>query len=258
MSQAPQTLEGWYALHDIRAFDWTSWKRLDPDEQKVIAEEAIEFFQRCERVEDADEGSSALYAVPGHKGDLFILHLRETVDELVNLELAFSQTRLADFTRPTYSFLSVTELSQYLAGDDSRENPQYQAHIARRLRPEIPPARYMSFYPMDKKRDVGENWYSLPMEERQNMMASHGQIGRSYRGQVQQMITGSIGFDDWEWGVTLYSDDPLPLKKIVHEMRFDEASAKYGLFGSFYIGLRLPAEELEEYLSGRLVLPTTK
>jgi len=124
--------------------------------------------------------------------------------------------------------------------------------LAPRLWPKIPPRRYLCFYPMNRKRGEMENWYQAPMTERQRMMREHGLIGRRYAGQVTQIISGSIGFDDWEWGVDLFADDPLVFKKLVYEMRFDEASAVYGLFGSFYVGLRFPAAELGTLLSGRM------
>jgi chlorite dismutase len=108
-----------------------------------------------------------------------------------------------------------------------------------RLYPEIPPHRYACFYPMDRRRGEDQNWYTLPIEERARQMGEHGLVGRRYAGDVKQIITGSIGFDDWEWGVDLFADDPIVFKKLVYEMRFDEASASYAKFGPFYIGIRL-------------------
>ena len=137
-------------------------------------------------------------------------------------------------------------------------NEQVAAYLAQarktmedRLRPDIPARRYVCFYPMDKKRGEEKNWYDAPFAERQRMMQDHGFIGRGYAGQVTQIISGSIGFDDWEWGVDLFADDPVVFKKLVYEMRFDEASALYGLFGPFYMGLRFRAEELGALLEGR-------
>jgi chlorite dismutase len=104
---------------------------------------------------------------------------------------------------------------------------------------------------MDKKRGDMRNWYQVPIADRQKMMSEHGLIGRRYAGQVTQIISGSVGFDDWEWGVDLFADDPLVFKKLVYEMRFDEASAAYGLFGTFYVGLRFFAAELGTFLAGQ-------
>ena len=121
---------------------------------------------------------------------------------------------------------------------------------ASRLWPEIPQRRYLCFYPMNKFRGETKNWYGEPIRERQRMMREHGMIGRHYAGRVTQIISGSIGFDDWEWGVDLFADDPLVFKKLVYEMRFDEASAIYGLFGSFFVGLRFPSSRLESLFDG--------
>ena len=117
-----------------------------------------------------------------------------------------------------------------------------------RLFPEIPSAKYVCFYPMDRKRGEEKNWYQLPIAERPRQMAEHGEVGRRYAGKVKQIISGSIGFDDWEWGVDLFADDPLVFKQLIYEMRFDEASAVYALFGTFYIGQRTPAAELGKLL----------
>jgi hydrogen peroxide-dependent heme synthase len=121
-----------------------------------------------------------------------------------------------------------------------------------RLFPAMPPNRYICFYPMDRKRGEEKNWYTLPMEERQRQMNEHGLVGRRYAGEVKQIITGSIGFDDWEWGVDLFADEPLVFKKLIYEMRFDHVSAVYALFGTFYIGLRCPASHLHDLLEGNL------
>jgi len=121
-----------------------------------------------------------------------------------------------------------------------------------RLYPEIPGARYICFYPMDRKRGETRNWYTLPMAERQRQMHEHGTVGRRYAGEVRQIISGSIGFDDWEWGVDLFADDPVIFKKLIYEMRFDEVSAVYALFGQFWVGLRCPAGQLAGLLSGEV------
>jgi chlorite dismutase len=121
-----------------------------------------------------------------------------------------------------------------------------------RLYPDIPNARYLCFYPMDRRRGEEKNWYTLPIRERQRQMHEHGMVGRRYAGEVKQIITGSIGFDDWEWGVDLFADDALVFKKLIYEMRFDEVSAVYALFGTFYLGVRCPATDLAKLLSGEL------
>ena len=121
--------------------------------------------------------------------------------------------------------------------------------MAPRLWPEIPPAKYLCFYPMDRRRGESVNWYTEPMADRQRMMHEHGMVGRRYAGEVRQIITGSIGFDDWEWGVDLFAEDPLVFKKLIYEMRFDYVSAVYALFGAFIVGLRVPAADLPGLLA---------
>ena len=124
--------------------------------------------------------------------------------------------------------------------------------VASRLFLEAPPRRHVCFYPMNKRRGEAKNWYAVPVEERSRMMRDHGMIGRHYAGAVTQIISGSIGFDDWEWGVDLFADDPLVFKRLIYEMRFDEVSAVYALFGTFYVGVRCPVSGLGKLLSGEL------
>jgi chlorite dismutase len=124
--------------------------------------------------------------------------------------------------------------------------------MAPRLFPAFPDAKYLCFYPMDRKRSDGANWYTVPFADRQRMMHLHGLIGRRYGDVVKQIISGSIGMDDWEWGVDLFANDPVTFKKLIYEMRFDEVSAVYALFGQFFIGLRLPIEKLTGWLEGKL------
>src|SRR5699024_80941 len=108
-------------------------------------------------------------------------------------------------------------------------------------------SKYICFYPMGKNRDLDDNWYMLRIEDRKKLMRDHGMIGRKYAGKVKQFITGSQGLDEYEWAVTLFSDNILEFKKIIYEMRFDETSARYGVFGDFFVGIHLPAQELPEF-----------
>lgn len=247
MAEVPGTLEGWYALHDFRRIDWAAWKRLGAAEQQAILDEATAFFAAAEQV-GTTQGSSALYSVIGHKGDLLILHLRPTMEELADLERGFAQTRLADFTTQSYSYFSVTELSLYEAsargGGETPEQMMQSPFVQKRLMPQIPDYPYICFYPMNKRRGETVNWYTASMEERRELMRQHGSTGRRYHEQITQMITGSMGLDDWEWGVTLFGRDALPIKKLVYEMRFDEVSAKYAEFGPFHMGMRLAPADL--------------
>jgi hydrogen peroxide-dependent heme synthase len=138
---------------------------------------------------------------------------------------------------PELGFVSLTELAEYTPRGDE---PRLVAMREARLHPRLPTRRVIAFYPMSKRRAGRDNWYELPFEERLRLMEGHGRIGRSYAGKVLQLITGSTGLSDWEWGVTLLADDPKDLKEIVHEMRFDEVSSRYGEFGPFTVGLAAP------------------
>ncbi|OEH93250.1 hydrogen peroxide-dependent heme synthase [Bacillus solimangrovi] len=245
MSEPAKTLEGWYSLHDFRSIDWVAWKQLSSDEREAIIHEFQAFLNKLNETQEEKVGSHAFYQIIGQKADFVLMTLRPTMNELGDIETAFNKTRLADYTIPVYSYVSVVELSNYLPADkDPNEDPQIQA----RLKPILPQWEYLCFYPMDKRRQGDDNWYMLSMEERMNMMRSHGMIGRQYAGKVKQIITGSVGFDDWEWGVTLFSDDVLQFKKLIYEMRFDEVSARFGEFGSFYVGTRLPQERISNFL----------
>ncbi|MGV3724975.1 MAG: hydrogen peroxide-dependent heme synthase [Actinomycetota bacterium] len=251
MPEVPETLEGWYTLHDFRLIDWPRWKALPAEERTAALAEAAEFLRAAEAVADAPEGDSSLYTMVGHKADLMFLHLRSTPDELNAIENAFARTRLADFTTRPYSYVSVTELGLYEAQSRGAiENPMAAPFVKARLKFHAPADKpYMVFYPMNKRRGEHENWYMLPMDDRRGMMRSHGTIGHKYFGIVQQMITGSVGFDDWEWGVTLFAADPLQFKKLVYEMRFDEVSARFAEFGAFLLGKRVGPDDLAQLLS---------
>ena len=268
MAQVPMTIEGASVLHNMARFCWTAWRALPESERKSIVDEAAAALLPAE-----EAGKSALYSVIGHKADFMLLHFRDSFDELKAAELRSHSLRLHAFLEPTSSYLSVVELGLY---DSSVKlyrslaergvephSPEWQREIEEsmerqreamhtRLYPKIPAARYLCFYPMDRKRGEDKNWYRLPIEERQRQMQEHGEVGRRYAGKVQQVITGSIGFDDWEWGVDLFADDPLIFKKLIYEMRFDEVSAVYAAFGTFYIGVRCPLAKLGELLSGKL------
>lgn len=247
MSEAAQTLEGWYALHDFRAIDWTAWRLAEEGERAAALDELQSFLAEWQSVEDNKQGSTAFYSIVGQKADFVFMHLRETLEELNALENAFNKTTFAQFTIPAHSYVSIVELSNYMAppGTDPMQSPE----ILARLKPILPKWNHICFYPMNKRRQGNDNWYMLSMEERRNMMRSHGMIGRTYAGKVKQIITGSVGFDNWEWGVTLFAEDALQFKKLVYEMRFDEVSARYGDFGDFYVGNRMTDEKLQQLFS---------
>lgn len=246
MNEAVQTLDGWYALHDFRTLNWKAWKAEDGETRGQIVQEFMELTGSFTDAAAARKGSYGQYVIAGHKADLLFLHMRPTIAELIEIETAFNRTRLAEYMTRPYSYLSVVELSSYLA--KGVEDPDTDPYLQKRLKPVLPEPKHICFYPMNKKREGDDNWFMTPMEERRDMMISHGKIGRAYADKVRQIITGSIGLDDWEWGVTLYADDPLQFKKLIYEMRFDEASARFAEFGPFLVGHSVTDGELQEWL----------
>ena len=262
LPEVPLTIEGYSVLHQMMKFRWPAWRQVSSEEKRQIVKEASAVL---ERMEQNASGQSALFSLLGHKGDLMFVHFRESFAALNQAELEISRTRFSDFLEPSSSYLSVIELGLYESsiktyrslvetGIEPHSEEWKRAiedTLARqreamqpRLFPQMPPNRYISFYPMDRRRGEDKNWYTLPIEERQRQMNEHGLVGRRYAGEVKQIISGSIGFDDWEWGVTLFADDPLVFKRLIYEMRFDEVSAVYALFGTFYVGLRIGATDL--------------
>jgi len=261
-------------LHQFFRFNWKAWRALSPAEQQRIAATATAALKAFAEPAQAAPGyHSALYSQLGHKGDLMLIHLRGSLEELNRIELQLAQTEFYDYLDLTHSYLSVVELGLYessaktyaaLAARDIQPHSaewdagiqetlaRQSAAMAPRIYPAIPEAKYICFYPMDRKRSDQVNWYTEPMADRQRMMHEHGLIGRRYAEEVRQIISGSIGLDDWEWGVDLFANDPIAFKRLIYEMRFDEVSAKYALFGSFYVGLRLPIENLHSWLAGNL------
>lgn len=263
----PLTVEGASVLHQMMRFRWPAWRALSPETRSSILEEATHVLD--EREQPSEGRQSAIYSLLGHKGDLLFLHFRRSFEELSQAQTELARLRLSDYLESTTSYLSVIELGLYestskvyggLAAKGVQPHSeewnrdieetlirQRQAMVSR-LWPEIPAARHICFYPMDRRRGESVNWYREPMAERQRMMHEHGMVGRRYAGDVRQIITGSIGFDDWEWGVDLFADDPLVFKKLIYEMRFDYVSAVYALFGTFYVGLRIHAADLPSLL----------
>lgn len=246
---APETLEGWFALHDLRRVDRAAWARLDETAREKATAETMNYIASAEGLDDSGEGRSVTYWVMGHKADLFTIHLRPDPAQLHELERRFDETQLAAHSEKVFSYLSVIEVSRHGAPEGAAESVESSPYIQSRLYPDIPGhSRYVCFYPMSKRREGPDNWYLLDNAQRGELMRAHGRTGRRYAGRVAQIVTGSAGLDDWEWGVTLFADDPLLFKKLVYEMRFDEVSARYAEFGSFYVGQRLMVDELGRWM----------
>jgi hydrogen peroxide-dependent heme synthase len=243
---------GWGVLHLFYKVDRDRAPREPGSAKRVI--DAIASLE-------ADGHQALVFAVLGHKADLGIMVLGPDLARLHAFQTDLAATPLV----PTWSFVSLTERSEYTStADDERARLEGEGvsrveveagvaafaermdhYVDARLHPVLPHKAVIGFYPMSKRRDAGANWYELPFEERKRLMGGHARVGRQYAGRVLQLITGSTGLDDWEWGVTLLTDDPVVLKEIVNEMRFDEASARYAEFGPFFTGLVLdPADAL--------------
>jgi peroxiredoxin len=262
----PETLEGWSVLHLMYRVRWENVRRLSESDRRRMADEAV----RALAVPDA--GATAYVQVLGHKADLMVICFRRDFEQLAQAQLGLSRTELHSLLQPTTSYVSVVELGMYEmtgklhqqlgarlkpgsdefeAAFDGEMETQRQ-RVMSRLFLELPQARYVCFYPMNKKRGEANNWYSEPFERRAAMMREHGMIGRTYAGKVTQVISGSIGYDDWEWGVDLFAQDPIVFKKLIYEMRFDEASARFAEFGPFYTGLQFAPAQLASYLDGNV------
>ncbi len=263
----PETLEGWSVLHRMYRLRWDRVKALSSSERRQVGDEAAHALA----VHDTREGASTCVQVLGHKADLMIVCFRRSFDALGEADLALSRTKLADLAEPTTSYVSIVELGMYdmtakihqqlgeklQPGTDEferafdQEMQRQRDRVNNRLFQEIPQARFVCFYPMNKRRGEAVNWYSEAFDRRAQMMREHGLIGRQYAGQVTQIISGSIGLDDWEWGVDLFAADPLVFKKLIYEMRFDEASAKFAEFGPFYVGMQFAPAHLGTLLDGQ-------
>jgi chlorite dismutase len=268
--RVPETLEGWSVLHQMFRIRWPEWRVRPEDLRHRLATEAAEALASMRR---GDGGATVPVTLLGHKGDLMLVHLRRSFEELQAAQVAVARLGLATFLEPTTSFVSIVELGMYemtaqiherlgerglvtgspeFEGAFDAEMEEQRKRVSGRLWAEVPARRHVCFYPMNKRRGEVKNWYAEPVEARARMMLDHGKIGRHYAGEVSQIISGAIGFDDWEWGVDLFADDPVVFKKLIYEMRFDEASAWYAEFGPFYVGLQFSPSELPRYLEGEV------
>ena len=268
-AQVPATLvpeQGWHCLH--------LFYRINRATLAAIAgpsrHDGRELFRHAlDRSSRGAPEQIQCFAVPGHKADFGVMMAGTDLKAIHGVQTALQSSPLGPALTPTYSFYSITEVSEYVPDADEYgrilrdregvdpESPAYTTNVAQyaqrlgpmnqqRLYPEFPDWPCLCFYPMSKMRQAGQNWYLLPFEERAELMSQHGRSGMKFAGKVTQLITASTGLDNWEWGVTLWARNPAYLKDIVYSMRFDESSAKYALFGDFYFGYILsPAELLD-------------
>jgi hydrogen peroxide-dependent heme synthase len=277
----PLVLDGWFMLHQFFRLDPAALHLDDGASGGFRARASalqalVEGWTEPEGSADAPrDGWTGFYRVIGGEADYLLLHLRPSLEALGDAERAVRHAPIALDLVPAGDYVSVVELGLYGATDAllkrAREagaepgTPEWTAmadevlaeegekrYVKARLMPLQPESMpWVCFYPMDKRRQVGQNWYTLPLGERAALMHEHGTTGRRYAGKVSQIISGSVGFDDWEWAVTLFAADPLAFKALVTEMRYDDVTSIYGEFGAFRVGQRVPAGRIEAELAGK-------
>lgn len=268
-SQSPQSEvslqpnEGWHCSHLYYSFDRAALRAASAEE---IAQGADAFVAILDP--DGPEVPARLQVsiVSGNKADFGLMLLDPDPLKIDRVHQRLMSSPLGWAIKPGYSFISLTEVSEYVPTPEQygarlveegveKDSPAYLAKMKaytsreemmrkQRLTPDFPPWPATCFYPMNKKRKVGENWFALPFEDRNRMMAEHGRSGMKFGGRVTQLITVGVGLEDWEWGVTLWARNPEFLKEIVYTMRFDEASALYAEFGPFFTSYVSTAEEV--------------
>lgn len=255
--------EGLAALHLFYRLDLAAWRVRDETDRAV----SLDFLETLITTTRQQEQTQVITLSMMTPADIGFMILTPDLHDLNALEKSIASALGPNVLIPEFSFLSMTEKSEYTQKEEDyareieekegikrgtkeseeklvlfRERIRHYTHD--RLYPVLPNWEYFCFYPMNKRRDPGQNWYALPYDKRRELMAGHMKVGRTYSGRVRQLVTGSTGLDDWEWGVTLFAHDPYEIKAIVYEMRFDEVSHTYGEFGPFYNGLPLPLKEI--------------
>ena len=243
LEKVPETYEGWFSLHANYSINFEKWRSWSAEQQSEALQSFKAFIGNLEAAHEAHTSSYAMYQINGHKGDIMFWFLQPSLQELNEVELTLKKLPIFSVLQPESSFVSVIEVSNYVKSP--KDHPKVQA----RLYPKIPRLACMCFYPMAKQRNLTDNWYMLDRQSRGSMMRSHGQIGKKYEDTIKEFTTGAFGMDDWEWGITLMSDDPIQFKKIVNEMRFDEVSARFGIFGPFTIGTILDMDGIDHLFS---------
>ena len=261
-----QPEKGWHCSHSFYTFDRA---RLADMPAATIAAGIRAFVATLDPAAAGAPVRLQTWIVPGHKADFAVMAIDPDPLVIDGLHQRLLAGPLGPALVPSWSFVSLTEVSEYVPSveqfgqrlieeGETADSPTYRAKVqgyaARegamrksRIEPDLPPWPNACFYPMNKKRKVGENWFTLPFSERSRLMAEHGRSGMSFGGRVTQLITVSVGLDDWEWGVTLWARHPDFLKEIVYTMRFDEASARYAEFGPFYVGYVADAARILEH-----------
>ena len=257
--------EGWHVMHLFYHVDHAQWSLYSDEEKRQAKTRLTELVQEIRATPDTH---LLIFSIATPKADLGFMLLTPDLQVANMFEKQLSLSLGAEILSPTYSYLSQTESSEYTTSREqyaaetlvaeeglSEGSPEFEAglkafdermahYLKHRLYPVLPDWPVICFYPMSKRRNGGDNWYALDFEARKKLMAGHAKVGRTYSGRILQLITGSTGLDEYEWGVTLLAKDTIEIKSIVYEMRFDEVTARYGEFGDFYIGMQLPLDVL--------------
>src|SRR6476660_5135885 len=256
--------EGWHCLHLFYQIEYGQWQLLSREEKNAAKTNLSSLVQEVRAMESTQ---LLILGIVTPKADLGFMLITPDLHAANRIEKRLSLSLGADVLLPVYSYLSLTEESEYAASEEdhartleieqklkpgSAEFTQALAAFRERMAkyrhdrvyPALPDWPVVCFYNMSKRRGEQHNWYALPFEERRQLMGGHATVGRQYAGKVKQLITGSSGLDDAEWGVTLFARDTFQIKAIVYKMRFDPVSAEYADFGEFYLGLQLPLDEL--------------
>ncbi|MGQ9505619.1 MAG: hydrogen peroxide-dependent heme synthase [Thermogutta sp.] len=255
--------EGWHCQHWFYRFDRVRLRTLAPAEH---SDGCRDFCQTFDPHSTETPARLQTFLVMGHKADFAIMMLDPDPLKLDHVHQRLLAGLLGPAIEPMWSFVSMTEVSEYLlsveeyaerlrqegleaGSEEYRERTRqyakrYEIMRRQRLQPDLPNWPAWCFYPMNKRRQVEANWFLLGFEERDRLMREHGETGMKFAGRVTQLVTAGIGLDDWEWGVTLWARNPQYIKEIVYRMRFDEASARYAEFGPFYSGYLAGPEEI--------------
>ncbi len=260
--------QGWHCLHLYYRIDFGQWQLFSRDEQRAAKTRLTSLVQE---IRGCDSTQLLTMSVVTPKADLGFMLVTPDLHQANRFEKQLSLSLGTEILVPVYSYLSLTEESEYVTTDEehgrtlendeklSAGTPEFEQAMTafrermakyrhERVYPTLPDWPVVCFYPMSKRRGEEKNWYTLPYSDRRRLMSGHAKVGREYAGKVKQLITGSTGLDDGEWGVTLFARDTFQIKAIVYQMRFDEVSAAYGEFGEFYIGIQLPLDELFDRL----------
>lgn len=242
--------DGSYALHLFYTVDWKSWYQTTEAIRSEALDEFQQFMDKWDENEQEKAGSYGVFNIVGQKADILLMFLRPTMEELIQLENEWNHALLAQFINVSYSFVSIVEKSTF---EKSKQMNGIDKRLKKDFHTVIPKDTYICFYPMSKDKNES-NWYGISAEERRKLMMKHVQTVQAYNGKISRIVTGAVGLDDYEWGVSLFSSEPKLFKQMLYDSKFDEVHASYTTFGSFYIGQYIDKDVVNQYFISRLVV----